>query len=136
MIRPLTKKRHVTTSFDSQQVKGSQTLVKSSWEHFYHIFPSRWGEIISIKSPWSKLEIIGVFVNTWTADYMYPVPDFENLKFSIQMQLSSEQKTFSQCFIPFMESPSNLKHFRKKEDFHSQCISKINDRLRLGWTTH
>ena len=38
--------------------------------------------------PWLKFEIIGVFVNKWTADYKYNVPDFENLKFPIQMQLS------------------------------------------------
>ena len=31
---------------------------------------------------------IGVFVNTWTADYKYSVPDCENLQFPIQMQLS------------------------------------------------
>ena len=39
-------------------------------------------------SPWLKFEIIGVFVSKWTADYKYPVPDYENLKFPIQMQLS------------------------------------------------
>ena len=40
------------------------------------------------KSPWLKFEILGVFANTWTADYKYPVLDFETLKFLIQMQLS------------------------------------------------
>ena len=39
-------------------------------------------------APWLKLEIIEVFVNTLTADYKYPVPDYENLQFLIQMQLS------------------------------------------------
>ena len=34
-----------------------------------------------------KFEIIRVFVNTWTADYKYPVPDCENLSFPIQIQL-------------------------------------------------
>ena len=29
-----------------------------------------------------------VFVNTWTADYKYPVPDCENLPFPIQIQFS------------------------------------------------
>ena len=37
---PLSEKRRFRTFFDSQHVKGSQTLVKSAWEHFYHIFPS------------------------------------------------------------------------------------------------
>ena len=45
LIRQLTKKHIVRTSFDTQQVKGSQALVKPSWEHFYHILPSLSGEI-------------------------------------------------------------------------------------------
>ena len=44
--------------------------------------------MISKISPLLKLEIIGVFVNTLTFDYKYPVPDFENLSFPIQIQLS------------------------------------------------
>ena len=39
-------------------------------------------------SPLLKFEIIGVFVNTWTADYKYPLPDCKSLSFNIQMQLS------------------------------------------------
>ena len=88
LIRPLTKKHILRTSFDTQQVKGSQALVKSSWEHFYHIFWSLSGELIWLKSPWLKFEIIGVFVNTWIAKYMYLVWDCENLPLPIQMQLS------------------------------------------------
>ena len=33
-------------------------------------------------------EIIGLFVNTWTADNRYTVPDYENLLFPIQIPLS------------------------------------------------
>ena len=87
-VTPLTNKRRLKTSFNSQHVKRFKTLVKSSWEHFYHIFSSFWGEIIRKISPWLKFEIIGLFVNTWTADYKCPVPDFENLPFPIQIQLS------------------------------------------------
>ena len=65
-----------------------------------------------------KFEIIGLFVNRWTADYKYPVPDCENLPFPIQIQLSVKQKTFSQFVIRLMESPSNFGHFQKKEDRH------------------
>ena len=34
--RPLSKKRHSRTPFDSQHDQGSQKLVKSAWEYFYH----------------------------------------------------------------------------------------------------
>ena len=88
LVTPLSIQRRPKTFFDSQHVKGLLTLVKSSWEHFYHIFSSLWGEIIWKTSPWLKFGIIGLFVNTWTADYKYPVPDCENLPFPIQIQLS------------------------------------------------
>ena len=45
------------------------------------------GLIVKI-SPLLKFEIIGLFINTSTADYEYPVPDCENLAFPNQMQLS------------------------------------------------
>ena len=88
LVTPLTIQRRLKTSFDSQHVKRFQTLVKSSWEHFYHIFSSLWGEMTWKISTWLKFVIIGFFANTWTADYKYQVPDCENLPFPIQIQLS------------------------------------------------
>ena len=49
-------------------------------------------------------EILGVFVNTLTADGKYPVQGCENLQLPIQMQLSEKRKTFSQ-FFSFAKSP-------------------------------
>ena len=40
LVRPLSKKQYFRRPFDSQHVKGSQTLVKSAGEHFHHIFSS------------------------------------------------------------------------------------------------
>ena len=68
LVTPLTIQRRLQSSFDSQHVKLFKTLVKSSWDHFYHMFSSLWGEIISKTSPWLKFGIIGLFVNTGTAD--------------------------------------------------------------------
>ena len=84
---PLSIQRSLKTSFDSQHVKRFQTLVKSSWEHFYHISSSLWGEIICKASPWLKFGIIGLFVNTGTADCKYADPDCENLPFPVPIQL-------------------------------------------------
>ena len=114
LVTPLTIQCRLKTSFDSQHVKRFQTLVKCSWEHFYHTFSSLWGEMIWKISPSFKFETIGLFLNTWTADYKYPVLDSENLSFPIQIQLSSKQKTFSEFFLAFMEPPSNFEHFHKK----------------------
>ena len=88
LVTPLTIQRRLKTSFYSQHVKRFQKLIKSSWEHFRHIFWSLWEEIIGKISTWLKFDIIGLFANTWTADYKYSVPDCENLPFPIQLQLS------------------------------------------------
>ena len=64
-------------------------------------------------------EILGVFVNTLTADGNYLVPDWENFQLPIEMQLSEKRKTFSQFFVPVLESTSIFKHFEKKDDRHS-----------------
>ena len=117
-VRPLCKKRF-GARFDSQHVKLSQLRVKSPSEHFHHVFSSLWGTVIWNMSPlvWGK--ILGVFVNTKTPNCKYPVEDYENLKFPMQMRLSHKCKTFSQLFVPFRESTSHLKHFEKKYDGHS-----------------
>ena len=69
-------------------LKGCQTLKKSAWEHFYHIFSSLWMKMIRKISPLLNFQIIGVFFNTLTGDDKYPVQYCENLQFPIQMQLS------------------------------------------------
>ena len=40
LVRSLSKKRRFRTPFESQHVKGSQTLVKYAWEHIYRIVSS------------------------------------------------------------------------------------------------
>ena len=59
MVTPVTTRRRLKTFFDSQHVKRFQTLAKSSWQLFYHIFSSLGGELISKISPSLKFEIIG-----------------------------------------------------------------------------
>ena len=87
LVRPLSKKRRLRTSFDSENAKGSHTLVKSPWGHFYHIFSSLLGELIWKVSSLVESEVLGVIVNTLTADDKYSVQDFENFQFLIQMKL-------------------------------------------------
>ena len=77
-------------------------------------------------------QILGVFVNTLTATGKYLVRDFENFPPPTQMQLSEKQKKNFQFFIPFHKSSSNFKHFEKKDDRYSLCISEITDCQRLA----
>ena len=111
LVTPLTIQRPLKTSFNSQHVKRFQKLIKSSWQHFYHIFSSLSEEMIWKISPWLKFEIIGLFFNTCTVNYMYPLTDCENLPFPIQIRLFSKEKRFSRFFIPFMEFQSNFEDF-------------------------
>ena len=60
-------------------------------------------------------EILGMFLNTLTAEVKYPIEDWESLPHLIQMQLSEKRKTFSQYFLAFMEVSSNFKYFWKKK---------------------
>ena len=51
-----------------------------------------------------------------TAEGKDPIEDWQNLPLPILMQLSEKRKTFSQFFVPFLESTSNFKRFQKKDD--------------------
>ena len=57
-----------------------------------------------------------MFVNTLTADGKYRGQYCENLQLPIQMQLSEKRKTFSEFFVPFLESTSSFKHLEEKDD--------------------
>ena len=59
--------------------------------------------------------IIGLFVNTMTADDTYSLNNSENLQQPIQMQLSKKRKFFAS----FLKPTSNFQHFAKKDDRHS-----------------
>ena len=51
MVRPLFKKQTFRNPFDSTHIKESQTLAKSSREHFHDIFSSLWETLIRKTSP-------------------------------------------------------------------------------------
>ena len=118
MVKQISKKPGFRTPSDCQHVKGSQTLVKSAWQPFYHNSSSLW-----VKSTWKMsllviCEILRVFANTMFADDKYPLENCENLLLLIQMELSKKRKTFSQSFFPFLVYTSYFKHFEKNDDRH------------------
>ena len=63
-------------------------------------------------------KILGLFVNTLTADDKHYMLNRDNLTQPIQIQLSQKQKTFSQFFHAFLKSRLNEKHLPKKDDPH------------------
>ena len=73
-----------------------------------------------------------MFRYTLTANDNYNVQDCVNLSSPIQMELSLKQKTFSDFFVPFLESTSNFKHLEKKDDRDSYFITEITHCERVG----
>ena len=94
-VRKLSQEHSFSTGFGSQLVKASQMLPRFCRECIYHVFLS-----FSVKLIWKMFaivlgQILGVFVNTLTADRKYPVQRCEKFQLPIQMQLSEKRKSFS-----------------------------------------
>ena len=68
LLRPLFKKRLFRTRFDREQVKASETLAKSPWERFCHVFSSFSGKLIWKMSSIVWGEVLVVFFIRLTAD--------------------------------------------------------------------
>ena len=113
--------------FDKQHGKCSQGLLKSGSQHLYQIHCSRPRKLSWKKSLLLKCKILVLLINRLAADEKYPVLNKDNLTIPIQMQLSKQQKTFSQLFLAFWKSSSNFKHFQQKDGCHRFCISEISD---------
>ena len=57
--------------FDSQHVNGSETLLRSAWNHFYATIPLIQAKTSSKRLVLVKSEVLVEFVNTMTTDYKY-----------------------------------------------------------------
>ena len=80
----------------------------------------------------SVSEILGVFINTLTADDKYSHCNRKNLPDTIQLQFSNKRKTFSQFRAAYLKSVSNIEDFGKKDDPRRLCIFEIRDCERCG----
>ena len=85
------------------------------------------------KSALVKSKILGLFVNTLTAEYMYSGRNMQTFTQQVQTPLSLKQKTFSKFFIAFLKSTWNGEHFEKKGESSSLSISEIIDSERSGY---
>ena len=114
VVGHISKKPNCRTPFNSQHVNGSQISVKSASHYFYLNSPSLWAKLILKISLLVICEILGVFVNTLTADDKYNLGNCANLQLPITVQLSKKLKAFSQFFVPYLEFISTFKHFEQK----------------------
>ena len=77
--------------------------------------------------------MLGLFVNTLTAEYTYSRRNMQFFTQQVQTSLSLKQKTFSGFFIAFLKSIWNGEHFQKKVESFSLSISEIIDSKRGGY---
>ena len=73
-----------------------------------------------------------LFVKTLTADDKCSLRNSESLLKPSQMLLSKNLKTSSPDFAQFLKSISNFKHFEKKDEPRSLCISEDTDCEKHG----
>ena len=100
--------------FGSDRVNESLKLLKSAEKYHYPAFSSFWAKLSEKKLFLTRSEILGLLVNTLTANYEYSCSNTDNLPLPFQMQLSENLKTFSWFSIAFSESALNFGHFEKK----------------------
>ena len=77
--------------------------------------------------------MLGLFVNTLTAEYTYSGRNRQTFTQQVQTPLSLKQKTFSGFFIAFLKSTWNGEHFQKKGESSSLSIFEIIDSKRGGY---
>ena len=127
------EKPYFRTAFGNQPVNESETLVKSARHNYYPIFPWIWDKLSLKKSVLVRSKILGLFVNTLTAEYTYSRRNMQTLTQQVQTPLSLKQKTFSGFLIAFLKSTWNGEHFQEKGESSSLSISEIIDSKRGGY---
>ena len=108
-------------------------MLKYARHYYYPIFPWIWDKLSWNKSAFVRSKILGLFVNTLTAEYTYSRRNMQTFTQQVQTPLSLKQKTFSGFFIAFLKSIWNGEHFEKKGESFSLSISEIIDSKRGGY---
>ena len=127
------EKPYFRTAFANQPVNGQQTLLKSAWHYYYPIFPWIWDKLSWKRSALVRSTILGLFVNTLTAEYTYSCRNIQTLTQQVHTPLSLKQKTFSRFFIASLKYTWHGEHFQKKGESSSLSISEIIDSKRGGY---
>ena len=110
MVREMSKNPGFRTPFDSQHAKGSKRLLKIARKHFYYNFSWLWEEKRKI-SLLEIFEILGLFVNTLTADDEYSLCKSENLPPQLKYNFLTNKKLFPNLLFHFSNLHQILKYF-------------------------
>ena len=90
--------------FDKQRGKRPQALLKSASQDLYHIHWLLATKLCSKISLLLTCQILGLLVNTLATNEKYLVLHRDDLRIPIRMQLSQNEKKFSQFFVAVLKS--------------------------------
>ena len=93
VLRKMSKEPRFRGPFNKQHGKPAEPLLKSAWQHLYHIHWSLPSQLSWEKYLFLTCQILGLLVNTLAAHEKYPVLNRDNLTIPIQVQLSQKQKS-------------------------------------------
>ena len=99
--------------------------MKSAERYFYPTFSSVLGNVGYKKLFWVRYGILGLLLNTSTANYEYSRNNTDNLSLLVQIQYCEKLKTFSPFFIAFFNSALNFEYFEKKITLIAQVFVRL-----------
>ena len=111
--------------FGSERVNECQKQLKSGEKDFYLIFSSFCAKLNYKKLFLIRSEILGLLVNTMTANYEYSRSNRENLPSPIYMQLSKNPKIFCCIFLASLQCTLNFQCFGGKMSLISQVFLEL-----------
>ena len=118
-------------SFNKQQGKRAEALLKSASVHLYPIDWSLKSQLCWKKSLLLTCQVLGLLVNILAADEKYPFLKRDSLTLNFKMQFTQKQKTFSQFFPEFLKFRLNFEYFETKYDPRRFCISEVTARKNV-----
>ena len=87
-----------------------------------------WKKVVLVTS-----EILGLFVNTLTVEYMYTVAIRRISGNNFKLSYLRKEKLFSGFFIAFLKCTSSLEHLEKEDEASSLSILEIIDSIGSGY---
>ena len=103
----MSKMPYIRKRFGKQRVSMYEILLKSARHHYYRMLPSICDKLSWKKSVFVRSEMLGLFVNTLTAEYMHSSRNIQNFHQQLQTLLSQKRKYFSVFLISFLKYASS-----------------------------
>ena len=121
----MSEKPYFRTTFCNQCVNGLLTLLKYARHYYYPIFPWIWEKLSWKKSALVRSKILGLFVNTLTAEYTYSRRNMHTFAQQFQTPLSLKQKPFLDFLLRFWNLHEMENIFKKNESLLALVFPKL-----------